>query len=64
MALRLLPIALRGAEALVCDKGCAGRDFEQLVGERFGARMLRPAVPTNPTTAFTSSIRQLVESVF
>ena len=48
VALRLLPIALRGAEALVCDKGCAGRDFEQLVGERFGARVLRPSRADEP----------------
>ena len=65
VALRLLPLALRGGEALVCDKGYAGREFEQAVRERFGARVLRPSRADEPDNGLhLSSIRQLVESVF
>jgi hypothetical protein len=65
VALRLLPIALRGGEALVCDKGYAGSEFEQAVAERFGARVLRPSRADEPDNGLhLSSIRQLVESVF
>jgi hypothetical protein len=56
VALRLLPIALRGGEALVC----AGSDFEQAVGKQLGAQVLRP----NAAESHLSSIRQRVESVF
>jgi len=65
VALQLLPIALHGGEALVCDKGYAGRDFEQAVSERFGAKVLRPSRADEPAKSLhLSSIRQLVESVF
>jgi hypothetical protein len=65
VALRLLPIAVRGGEALVCDKGYAGAEFEQAVAERFGASVLRPSRADEPDNGLhLSSIRQLVESVF
>ncbi|HEY1275306.1 MAG TPA: IS982 family transposase [Thermoleophilaceae bacterium] len=65
VALRLLPIALRGGEALVCDKGYAGQDFELTVAERFGAQLLRPNRADEPDNDLhLSSIRQLIESVF
>jgi len=65
VALRMLPIALRGGEALVCDKGYAGKDFAEAVSERFGAEVLRPARADEPANGLhLSSIRQRVESVF
>jgi hypothetical protein len=65
VALRLLPLALRGGEALVCDKGYAGAEFERAVGERFGAQVLRPSRADEPDNGLhLSSLRQLIESVF
>jgi Transposase DDE domain len=65
VALRLLPIALHGGEALICDKGYAGSDFEQTITERFGATVLRPSRADEPDNGLhLSSIRQLIESVF
>jgi hypothetical protein len=65
VALRLLPMALRGGEAIVCDKGYAGQDFERQVAERFGARVLRPARRDEPANGLhLSSIRQRIESIF
>jgi Transposase DDE domain len=64
VALDLLPRALRGGEAVVCDKGYAGRDFEAAVGE-LGAVVLRPARSDEPDNGLPlSSIRQRIESVF
>jgi hypothetical protein len=65
VALRLLPLALRGGEAIVCDKGYAGREFAAIVAERFGAVVLRPARATEPDNGLhLSGIRQRIESVF
>jgi hypothetical protein len=66
VALRLLPLALRGGEAIVCDKGYAGKEFAAACAERFGAAVLRPSRKDEPDNAHLhlSSIRQLIESVF
>jgi Transposase DDE domain len=64
VALELLPRALRGGEAVVCDKGYAGSEFEAAVGE-LGALVLRPARKDEPENGLhLSSIRQRIESVF
>jgi Transposase DDE domain len=64
VALELLPRALRGGEAVVCDKGYAGSEFEVAVGE-LGALVLRPARKDEPDNGLhLSSIRQRIESVF
>jgi len=65
VALRLLEIAPRGGEALVCDNGYTGARFERTVAERFAAKVLRPNRADEPHNGLhLSSIRQLVESVF
>jgi DDE family transposase len=65
VALRLLPLALRGGEAIVCDKGYAGREFAATVADRFGATVLRPARADEPDNGLhLSGIRQRIESVF
>jgi transposase len=65
VALRLLPIALRGGELVVCDKGYRGREFERAVSERFGARVLRPRRKDEPPQSLNvSKLRQQVESIF
>jgi hypothetical protein len=65
VALRLLPIALRGGELVICDKGYAGKEFEQTVSERFGATVLRPNRKNEPDNGLhLSSIRQRIESIF
>ena len=64
VALPLLARALRGGETIVCDKGYAGREFEQAVHE-LGGVIVRPArkdEPDNPVRL--ASIRQRIESVF
>jgi hypothetical protein len=48
VALRLFAIGLRGGELVVCDKGYAGRDFQQTAADRYGARILRPARRNEP----------------
>lgn len=64
VALGLLERALAGGEAVVCDKGYAGRDFALAV-ERLGARVLRPARRDEPAAGVRLSfIRQRIESVF
>jgi hypothetical protein len=64
VALRLLPLALRGGELVLCDKGYRGRDFEREVYERFGATVLRPRRKDEPPqTLNISKLRQTVESV-
>jgi transposase len=65
VALRLLPIALHGGELVICDKGYAGKEFEQAVSERFGATVLRPNRKNEPDNGLhLSSIRQRIESIF
>jgi Transposase DDE domain len=52
------------AEAVICDKGYAGQEFERAVGE-LGAAVLRPARKDEPDNGLhLSSIRQRIESVF
>jgi hypothetical protein len=64
VALELLPRALRGGEAVVCDKGYAGADFALAV-EGMDAVVLRPARQDEPDNGLhLSSIRQRIESVF
>jgi hypothetical protein len=59
VALRLLPLALHGGEAIVCDKGVAAT-----VAERFGAVVLRPTRANEPDNGLhLSGIRQRIESV-
>lgn len=65
VALRLFSIGLHGGELVVCDKGYAGRDFEQTTAERFGAKILRPARKDEPGHGpVLSWIRQRIESIF
>ena len=65
VALRLLPIGLRGGETIIADKGYAGREFEQAVAERFGAQLLRPRRADEPGTGpHLAPIRQCIESIF
>jgi len=65
VALELLPRALRGGEAVVCDKGYAGAEFALAVEGFDGARVLRPARADEPDNGLhLSSIRQRIESVF
>jgi Transposase DDE domain len=64
VALELLPRALRGGEAIVCDKGYAGREFALAV-EGMDAVVLRPARNNEPDNGLhLSTIRQRIESVF
>lgn len=64
VALELLPRALRGGEAVVCDKGYAGQEFALAV-EGMDAVVLRPARRDEPDNGLhLSSIRQRIESVF
>lgn len=63
-ALGLLPRALRGGEAIVCDKGYAGAQFALAV-EDLGATVLRPPRRDEPEGGVRLSfIRQRIESVF
>jgi transposase len=65
VALTLLPRALTGGETIVCDKGYAGRDFEQAAAERFGATVLRPRRKDEPGRGpHLAPIRQCIESIF
>jgi Transposase DDE domain len=64
VALTLLPRVLRGGEAIVCDKGYAGRGFALAV-ETMQARVLRPARSDEPASGLNlATIRQRIESVF
>ena len=64
VALPLLARALRGGETIVCDKGYAGREFEQAVRE-LGGVIVRPTRKDEPTSPVRlASIRQRIESVF
>lgn len=65
VALRLFERGLHGGELVVCDKGYAGRDFEQAAMERCGATILRPARRNEPPRGPALSwIRQRIESIF
>lgn len=64
VALPLLKRALHGGETIVCDKGYAGREFEQAVRE-LGGLIVRPARKNEPPTGVhLAPIRQRIESVF
>ena len=64
VARSLLPHVLRGGEALVTDKGYAGREFELAVAG-MDAKLLRPARRDEPDNGLQlSSIRQRIESIF
>lgn len=64
VALPLLARALHGGETVVCDKGYAGREFEQAVAE-LGAAIIRPARKNEPDNPLhLTPIRQRIESVF
>lgn len=65
VALRMLPLTLRGGEAIVCDKGYAGAEFAAALHEGFGAHVIRPARRDEPGQGpWISSIRQRIESIF
>ncbi len=64
VGLALLERTLRGGEAVVCDKGYAGREFALAV-EEMDARVLRPPHRDEPEGGLRLSfIRQRIESVF
>lgn len=64
VGLALLARTLTGGETIVCDKGYAGREFEQAVGQ-LGGLVVRPARRDEPdTTIHLAPIRQRIESVF
>ena len=64
VALALLSRTLSGGETIVCDKGYAGREFEQAVS-RLGATIVRPARKDEPNTrVHLAPIQQRIESVF
>lgn len=62
----LLPLALRGGETIVCDKGYAGAGFQAEAAERFGAVVMRPSRKDEPDRRrpWLAPIRQRIESVF
>lgn len=64
IGLALLARALAGGETIVCDKGYAGREFEQAVSE-LGGQIVRPNRKDEPDTHIhLAPIRQRIESVF
>ncbi len=64
VGLELLARTLRGGEAVVCDKGYAGREFALGV-ESMEAQVLRPPRRDEPDSRVRLSfIRQRIESVF
>lgn len=64
VGLALLTRTLTGSETIVCDKGYAGREFEQAVGQ-LGGLIVRPARKDEPDSGVhLAPIRQRIESVF
>lgn len=64
VALPLLARALHGGETIVCDKGYAGREFEDAVSE-LGGLIVRPArKDESGSRVHLAPIRQRIESVF
>lgn len=55
---------VRGGEAIICDKGYAGKEFAAACAERFDATVLRPSRKNETDHLHLSSIRQRIESVF
>jgi transposase len=65
VALRMLPIGLRGGETIIADKGYAGKDFAATITQRFGAILLRPRRQNEPGHGpHLAPIRQCIESIF
>lgn len=64
VALELLPEALRGGEAVICDKGYAGEEFAERV-RSLGGFVLRPnRKDEDGIGPWLAPIRQRIESVF
>ena len=64
VALTLLARTLTSGETIVCDKGYAGREFEQAVS-KLGSTIVRPARKNEPRNSIhLAPIRQRIESVF
>ena len=64
VAAELLPRIVAGGEAIVCDKGYAGAEFEAGVAE-LGSVVVRPARRDEPPSGFRlAAIRQRVESIY
>ena len=64
VALELLPEALRGGEAVICDKGYAGGEFAERVAE-LGGFVFRPSRKDEDGIGpWLAPIRQRIESVF
>jgi hypothetical protein len=64
IALAMLPAALHGGETVIADKGYAGREFANAIGE-LGAVLLRPARKDEPAIGpRLAPIRQRIESIF
>lgn len=64
VGLALLARTLTGGETIVCDKGYAGREFEQAVSQ-LGGLIVRPARKNEPDSGVhLAPIRQRIESVF
>lgn len=64
VALTLLARTLNGGETIICDKGYAGREFEQAVNQ-LGGQIVRPARTDEPDSSVQlAPIRQRIESVF
>ena len=65
VAVRLFERGLHGGELVIADKGYAGRDFQALAREQFGAIILRPGRKDEPHRGpVLSWIRQRIESIF
>ena len=65
VALRMLPLGLRGGETIIADKGYAGKDFAAAVAQRHGALLLRPRRADEPGRGpHLAPIRQCIESIF
>ncbi len=64
VGLALLARTLSGGETIVCDKGYAGREFEQAVAQ-LGGLIVKPARKDEPDGRVRlAPIRQRIESVF
>ena len=64
VAAELLERVLRAGQTVICDKGFAGAEFEQLV-HSLGARLLRPdRTDEQPRFGSLGGVRQWIESCF
>lgn len=65
VALRMLPIGLRGSETIIADKGYVGKEFAATVAQRHHATILRPRRADEPGRGpHLAPIRQCIESIF